>query len=279
MHSPEDIVGRSNLKSLEQDFQGRIGGRIVHLHQTTSTMDVAREMIAESDDASSLHGTAVIADSQSQGRGRFGRKWDSSGGNDILVSVIVCPRVAIAGRLTIMASLAAAITVDEITSTQSAIKWPNDVLVHGKKICGLIAESVTTGSDFAGIIGIGLNVNQLPSRDQSSTYSATSLRELSGNIQSIDRRAVLSALLENLNELYDALERGESIMPEWREKLVGLGSKVEVSFASDHRDGEVVSGVAEDVDEFGRLMIRDESGLVRAVSAGEVTTRASSGEA
>ena len=273
MYLPEDIVEPSSLASLEADFSGRIGGHIFHLSRTTSTMDVAQKLIEDADDASVLRGTVVIADSQSRGRGRFGRQWDSSGGDDILASVILCPRVSIIGRLTIMASLAAALTVDEIASTSSAIKWPNDVLADGKKICGVIAESVTTGSEFAGVIGIGLNVNQLPSEDQDSEYVATSIRELIGKFATVNRRRVLGVLLRNLNELYDALERGEAITPEWREKLVGLGSRVEVTLASEIGNGEIISGIAEDVDEFGRLMIREDDGFIRVAAAGEVTTR------
>ena len=273
MYLLKDIVEPSSLASLEADFNGRIGRRIFHLSRTTSTMDVAQKLIKDADDASMLHGMVIIADSQSRGRGRFGRRWDSSGGDDILASVILCPRVSIIGRLTTMASLAAALTVDEIASTSSAIKWPNDVLVNGKKICGVIAESITTGSEFAGVIGIGLNVNQLPSEDRDRGYVATSIRELIGNLATVNRRRVLVVLLRNLNELYDALERGEAITPEWREKLVGLGSRVEVSFASESCGREIISGIAEDVDEFGRLMIRDDDGFIRVAAAGEVTTR------
>ena len=79
-------------------------------------------------------------------------------------------------------------------------------------------------------------------------------------------------LLSNLNELYDALDRGETIMPEWRAKLVGLGSPIEVSIPSD-QNAETITGIAEDVDEFGRLLIRESDGTLRAVAAGEVTTR------
>ena len=122
-----------------------------------------------------------------------------------------------------MASLAAALTVDEIASTSSAIKWPNDVLVNGKKICGVIAESVTTGSEFAGVIGIGLNVNQLPSEDRDRGYVATSIRELIGNLATVNRRRVLVVLLRNLNELYDALERGESITARMARKVGRAG--------------------------------------------------------
>ena len=262
----------SDFTSLEDEIQGRIGKRILHLRNTTSTMDVARELINEPNYDADLHGTTIFADEQSMGRGRFDRTWDSEPGKDILVSLILSPRTAIAGRLPIMASLAVAITVDHFSLDVSSIKWPNDVLVHGKKISGVIAESITTDRSFIGIIGIGLNVNRRTDSEQSRGYLATSIRDVSESSQDLDRKAVAMVLLANLNELYDALDRGESIMPEWREKLVGLGSRVEVSMPSEE-NVEVIAGVAEDVDEFGGLLIREHDGTLRAVAAGEVTTR------
>ena len=269
----ENAFESSVLTSLEAEFLGRIGARIIHQRSTSSTMDGARKLVEETDDLSCLHGTVIIADEQTKGRGRFGRSWDSSRGDDILASVILSPRLAITGGLTTMASLASAMTVDEFAKCISSIKWPNDVLVDGKKICGVIAESSTTGSSFVGVIGIGLNVNRLATDNVRQDYSATSIREILGLEKEVDRREVVRAMLANLNELHDALVRGESIMPEWRDKLRVLGSFVEVTMASEQNVEEVISGVAEDVDEFGRLLIRGLDGNLRALAAGEVTMR------
>lgn len=235
-------------------------------------MDVAREKLAGVDDIQELHGVAIVADEQTKGRGRFERTWHSDPGEDILVSVILCPRLSISGQLTVMASLAAALTVDALTSCSSDIKWPNDVIVEGKKICGVIAESLTIGDAFASIVGIGLNVNMLVDPDRPKDYDATSIRQLSGADVIVDRSEVLAALLDEMNELYDALDRGEAIIPEWRAKLVTLGSRVEVMMANQSDAGEMITGFAEDIDEFGRLLIREDGGVLRAVAAGEVTT-------
>lgn len=239
-------------------------------------MDDARELVKRSENAEGLHGTIVIADEQTKGRGRFDRSWDSEPGEDILISVIVCPRPSISGQMTIIASLSVALTVEALTDLAVEIKWPNDVLVNGKKICGVIAEGSMIADTFAGILGIGLNVNMRTAEDDSRDYRATSIRGLSNSDGSIDRVAVLSVLLEKLNDVYDAADRGETIMPEWRERLAMLGSKVSVSTAIKHGGDEVVSGIAEDVDEFGRLLIREPSGVLRAVASGEVTTRVNS---
>ena len=270
--------GKPSFIGLESKFHGNIGTRIVYLRQTSSTMDDARELVKRAEIADELHGTVIIADEQTMGRGRFDRSWDSQAGEDILISAIVCPRPSISGQLTIIASLGAALAVETFTGSTVQIKWPNDVLVNGKKICGVIAEGSMLADTFAGILGIGLNVNMRNAADDGRDYQVTSIRELAGSVGAIDRVAVLSVLLEKLNEVYDAVDRGESIMPEWRGRLTMLGSKVSVSMAIEQGAGEVVSGVAEDVDEFGRLLIRESSGTLRAVASGEVTTRVNSGD-
>ncbi len=269
----DGATGKPSFGALESQFRSRIGRRIVYLQRTSSTMDDARESVRRAEHADELHGTVIIADEQTRGHGRFDRSWDSRPGEDILISVIVCPRPSISGQLTIMASLGAALAVETLTDSIVEIKWPNDVLVGGKKICGVIAEGSMVTDAFAGTLGIGLNVNMMTAGDDGRDYQATSIRKLSGSNGSIDRVAVLSVLLENLNEVYDAADRGESIMPEWRGRLTTLGSEVSVSTATKNGVGELVSGVAEDVDEFGRLLIRESSGMLRALASGEVTTR------
>ena len=275
---PSNKKEKPSFIGLESKFHESIGTRIVHLRRTSSTMDDARELVKRAENADELHGTLIIADEQTRGRGRFDRSWDSDPGEDILVSIIVCPRPSISAQLTIMASLGVALAVETLTGLIVEIKWPNDVLVDGKKICGVIAEGSMVADTFAGILGIGLNVNMMPTADDGRNYRATSIRDLSGSDRSVSRFTVLSVLLEKLNEVYDAVDRGESIMPEWRGRLTMLGSNVSVSMAIEQGVNEVVSGVAEDVDEFGRLLIRESSGTLRAVASGEVTTRVSSGD-
>ena len=275
---PSNKKEKPGFIGLESKFHGSIGTTIVYLRRTSSTMDDARELVKCAENADELHGTVIIADEQTRGRGRFDRSWDSEPSEDILTSIIVCPRPSISGQLTIMASLGVALTVESLTGLIVEIKWPNDVLVDGKKICGVIAEGSMVADTFAGVLGIGLNVNMRPTADDGRNYRATSIRDLSGSDRSVNRVAVLSVLLEKLNEVYDAVDKGEAIMPEWRERLTMLGSQVSVSTVIKQSVDEVVSGIAEDVDEFGRLLIRESSGMLRAVASGEVTTRVNSGD-
>ena len=149
----DNTTGMPSFDSLETQFRGRIGRNIIHIRKTSSTMEDARELVKLAEEIGELHGTVIIADQQTRGRGRFGRSWDSKPGKDILLSLIVCPRPSIAPQLTIMASLAVALTVEALTDSTTTIKWPNDVLVDGKKICGVIAEGSMIGENFAGILG------------------------------------------------------------------------------------------------------------------------------
>lgn len=275
---PSNKKEKPSFIGLESKFHGSIGARIVHLHRTSSTMDDACELVKRAENANELHGTVIIADQQTRGRGRFDRSWESEPGEDILVSIIVCPRPSISGQLTIIASLSAALAVEALTGSTVEIKWPNDALVNSKKICGVIAEGSMVADTFAGVLGIGLNVNMRATGSNGRDYQATSIRDLLGSDGAIDRVAVLGVLLEKLNEVYDAVDRGESIMPEWRGRLTMLGSEVSVSMAIKQGVDELMTGVAEDVDEFGRLLIRESSGMLRAVASGEVTTRVNSDE-
>ena len=254
------------FEGLESEFGGRIGGRIVHLRRCFSTMDVAREM-------GDSHGVVVVADEQLRGRGRFDRVWDSVAGEDLLISVIVAPRMSISGRLTMVASLSASLAVEDVTNCVVEIKWPNDVLVGGRKVCGVIAEGSMVGESFVGVLGIGLNVNMQNARVYGRKYDATSVREVTESGGWVDRMGVLRVFLERLNEVYGAVDRGESILGEWRGRLGMLGSKVSVSVMNEGGFGEIIEGIAEDVDEFGRLLIRESDGVLRVVSSGEVTLR------
>ena len=268
------VLQNSIFAGLVDRFRGEIGGSIVHLNETASTMDVAMSQIESSSDTRHIHGKTIIAEKQCRGRGRFDRQWFSSPGQDILMSVILCPRLAFAGQITIMASLAVSETVDKIVGASSSIKWPNDVLVGGKKICGVIAESVAVGDSVAVVLGIGLNVNSQPSAIDAKDYVATSMRELVPSGTDLDRTQVLATLLDQLNVFYSALERGETIVPEWRAKLETLGREIELTMMvqNDHSsETEIIRGIAVDVDDFGRLLIRESDGSVRAVAAGEVT--------
>ncbi len=268
----------ANMNRSFEDFAGTlpvIGVQISHLEVTTSTMDVAWKMAHDG----APDGTVVIADHQSAGRGRHDRSWVSKQAQDILCSVILRPRVALAGELLMLAALAATDVASSL-GIEAGIKWPNDVQVGGKKLAGVIAESKTgpgsggeiqESSDLiTAVIGIGLNVNFDPASATETAPDSSSLATELG--QDVDRQDVFQRLMQSLDTHYSTITTGGTVIPIWRERLTTLGREVTIASGKPNEPAEL-SGLAHDVDSIGRLIVRDENGRDWPVSAGEVTVR------
>jgi len=193
--------------------EGIIGHRIVHYFRADSTNTIALRMASEGAE----HGTVVVAEEQTAGRGRFGRVWYSEKSSGIYVSVLLRPPLAPAAApvITLMAGVAAHAAVERSTGAVTDIRWPNDLLLNGKKLCGILTEmSAEVDRLHAVVIGIGINVNhrQIPEELRSI---ATSLRLETGKVHS--RVQVLAALLRQLEHYYQLLlEQGTgAIVSRW----------------------------------------------------------------
>jgi len=284
-----ELPSRANKLKMNENFENFanslpiIGSCISHLETTTSTMDIAWTLA----DEGAPDGTVVISDHQSAGRGRYDRSWVSKPAEDILCSVLLRPRVALAGELLMLAALAVA-NVAEDLGVAVGIKWPNDVQVLGKKLAGVIAESKTglelvsedggPESDspivrvdrITAVIGIGLNVNFDSKSTNANVPNSTSLANELG--RQLDRREVFEILMESLDNHYRAITAGGTVLPEWRERLTTLDKQVTIAVGKTSSSPEL-TGIAHDVDSAGRLIVRDESGRDWPVSAGEVTIK------
>ena len=287
-------IGFASLAGPVSGSGRTVGSEIRHFTTVTSTMDVAWDLANKG----AVDGTVIVADHQSAGRGRFDRSWVSDHGQDILCSVVLRPRVSLAGELMMLAALSV-VDVAESFGINAGIKWPNDVQVRGKKLAGVIAESVTgpatpdtghaagfgpdiapdvaPGADsipeyFVAVIGIGLNVNIDLSNygDAEIGLEPTSFSAELG--RQIDRLAVFNKLLRSLDKYYSELSAGGSVVSAWREKLTTLGRVVTV-VSGDARGTTNLHGLARDVDSSGRLIVRDADGRDWPVSAGEVTVQ------
>ena len=253
--SPETIKPRLHTKLIGRD--------ILYYPSTPSTMDIAKK--AASEDAA--EGTVIIADHQTAGRGRLDREWLSSPGNSVLVSILLHPDEAALLRLTMIACLAVARSIKKATGLKTAIKWPNDVLIAGKKVSGILCESDVHGKriEYA-VVGIAINVNLDPATMPDISETATSLAKELG--REVSRADVLAALLEEFEALYDSLRRGEPVHLEWRRRLETLGKNVTVRCS-----GQVHEGLAEAVDDEGNLLLREADGNLITITAGDVTLR------
>jgi BirA family biotin operon repressor/biotin-[acetyl-CoA-carboxylase] ligase len=211
-------------------------------------------------------GTVVIAEEQTAGRGRLGRDWLSPRGN-IALSLILYPSVEQLTALNMLVSLAVAHSIEKVTGLKTEVKWPNDVLIGGRKVCGILVENAIRGKEVEwAVVGIGLNINLPLTSFPGAAIEATSLSQEAG--RGVSREEVLKTLLEELEGLYSAWQSGELIYEEWRNRLSTIGKEVRVRWG----DG-VVEGYAESVDDKGQLILRCRDGSVVEIPAGEVTLR------
>jgi BirA family biotin operon repressor/biotin-[acetyl-CoA-carboxylase] ligase len=220
-------------------------------------------------DRGSPHGTVVVADRQTKGRGRLGREWVSPAGN-IYMSILLRPAVAPADAmlLTITAAVACARSLRETTNLQVEIKWPNDLMVSGKKLGGILTEMKTRGPRILfAVVGIGINLNSGPA-DFSPELSATSTSLKVETGREIPKNALISRILREMESWYNELTQGSRgrILKEWRCLSCTLGRHIRITSVN-----ETVEGVAETLDDEGKLIVKLSSGIRRVISAGDVT--------
>ncbi|MEI6714766.1 MAG: biotin--[acetyl-CoA-carboxylase] ligase [Verrucomicrobiota bacterium] len=212
---------------------------------------------------------AILAETQTAGRGRFGRKWHSSPRQGIWMSILLRPEIPFSQwpRLTSTAALAIALAIEDVTDLQSGIKWPNDVIVHGKKISGLLVETgqhPVTGS-FA-VLGIGINANQTEFPEEIRDR-ASSLKLESG--KDVNRNTLVAKILDHVGHLLPKMQTDfRGVLAQISERSTVLGKALQL-----HAGGNPIEGVAEGLDEEGHLLLRMQDGTLRSFSAGEVSTR------
>lgn len=243
-----------------------IGQTVVYRAELDSTNDEAKRLAR----AGTPEGTLIISDYQTQGRGRLDRDWVAPCGTSLLMSIVFRPELAPhqVQRLTMSCGLAVADAIEQGTGLRADLKWPNDVVIAGAKLGGILTEIELKGSqvEFA-IVGMGLNVNLDPELlPEGLSMPATSLRhEMRAEVA---RLPLLHAILRRIEDRYSALRAGVSPRDEWAGRLTALGKLVAV------REGDsVVEGVAEGVDADGALLVRLADGSLQVVLAGDVSLR------
>jgi BirA family biotin operon repressor/biotin-[acetyl-CoA-carboxylase] ligase len=252
----------SFLKIIWTDLPTRfIGQWIIYYPRLTSTMDVARDLAG----GGAEEGAVVIADEQVAGKGRLKRAWFTPKGN-IALSVILHPHVSLLPCLVMLASLAVAHSIEAVTGLSAEIKWPNDVLINGKKVCGILIESnVRENKVHYAVIGIGINTDLKIVEHPEIPADTTSLASESG--ADVSRTELIRQLLVEIERLYLKLP-GESVYEEWRDRLVTLGKKVRATSG-----GSILYGVAESVGRDGSLLLRHADGSSTEIIAADVTLR------
>lgn len=213
----------------------------------------------------------VVADEQTDGRGRRGRSWESPAGNNIFATLLLYPSFSseAASMITLVMALSVTEAIREETELPAYIKWPNDVVVHGKKVVGILTELAMERTEIRYLIcGVGVNVNQEDFSEE-IRKTATSLYLESG--RKVDREMLLQKIAEKFDENYAMFCQKES-MQELQERYNELLVNKEVVVRVLDPKGEY-EGVAHGINEKGELLVERNDGILEAIYAGEVSVR------
>lgn len=266
------LVSRPDLL-LPQEIQrglstNYVGKEIYYFPELKSTNIRAKEKALHGAEEIS-EGTLIVAERQSAGKGRLGREWFSPVGG-IWFSVILYPQLSPSyiSRITLMTAVAVVKSIKICTQIKSQIKWPNDILINEKKVCGILTE-MSAELDIINwvVVGIGINVNiehrEFPEDIQENTIS---LKETSG--KEISRVKLAQTFLQEFEKYYEILKRREfsSILKEWKLYSHTLGKKIRVDIGE-----RIITGEAVDINEEGSLILKKEDGELLEIISGTIT--------
>ncbi len=245
----------------------RLGWRVTYFPEIGSTntyaMGLARQGEAE--------GALVTTDHQSAGRGRMGRVWQALPNQQVILSLLLRPRFP-PQFLMMVSALAVVEAIEQTTGLPAALKWPNDVLVNERKVCGILIET----SEGAAVVGMGLNANGSLADDPELGARAITLADALG--QPVSREALIVALLTRFDGYYGALQAPgtdgmfgrQMVRDAWRARLGMLGRRVAIRQRAGGQDGEPLVGLAEGVDADGALIVLRDDGKRTLVTWGDV---------
>lgn len=241
-----------------------IGRNIVYLDKTTSTNDIAKKL----GDEGEKEGLIVISEEQTKGRGRMGRKWSTHKGDAIAMTLLLRPNIPPKDAPSITPLLALSIVegIKDATGIECGIKWPNDVVLDGKKLCGILTEMKLLGAKINYIAaGIGININQSVFEDEISDI-ATSLKRFSG--LDLNRANILGEILNSLEKNYEKFKTNgiSAFIKKLKKYSVLIGQRVKIELTSENIEGKVV-----DMGDEGSLIIIDDNGKLKKVISGEVS--------
>jgi len=235
-------------------LQRLIGTKLSHFPELDSTNDYAANLLAKS---KPIEGTVVITDNQVSGKGQYGRKWSSAPGQNLTLSVILYPNITAETQfdLNILASLAVCKTLKEQSSINALVKWPNDIYVKDRKVCGILIKNNLVGKTISQtIIGIGINVNQ--QQFDPIIPNPTSVIMETGAIT--DLLGMREQLFKAMDQYYDILKRDPV---ELRQMYVRSLWRRNEEIKYSLNDGQIRSGVLEGIERDGRLIIRSHIGM------------------
>ena len=265
MGETPDVMTMEELKSRLGTVW--MGQECIYLESVDSTNTCAKRLAEEGAAA----GTLVVAEEQTGGKGRRGRSWASERGENVMMTLILRPgiRPEHASRLTLLMAMGVARGIRRVTGLPAGIKWPNVVVVNGRKVCGILTE-LSTEVDYINyvVIGAGINVNQ--------KYFPEEIREVAGSLclelgRKVPRAELAAAVLEELEGIYEVFLQTEdlsALYEAYNELCVNRGHEIRVL-----DPGGEYSGTTDGINASGELVVRKADGSVTCVYAGEVSVR------
>ena len=260
-----DVLSKAEIESLvTTKWAGR---QVVYYDETDSTNNQAKA----AGEKGEVHGTLFVADRQTAGKGRRGRGWESPSGNSVSVTILLRPEIppVKAPMLTLVMALAVADGIRDVLGVDAGIKWPNDIVLNKKKICGILTE-MSTEIDYINyvVIGVGINVNQETFPDVIKE-TATSLKVETG--KPVKRAGVIAAVMERFEQYYEQFVQ--------QEDLSGIREAYEACLVNRDRDVRVLDPAgayeahAKGINDTGELIVVLPDGTEREIYAGEVSVR------
>ena len=260
-----DVISAQEIKSrLKTKYWGH---ETMFFEEVDSTNNVAKKMAEDG----APHGRLVIAENQNAGKGRRGRAWSSPDGTGIWMTFILRPQIApqAASMLTLVAAMAVRKAVLTETGLETVIKWPNDIVAGGKKICGILTEmSAELELINYVVVGVGINANIRKFPDEISSVATSLLLETG---EKVDRSKMVAAYGNAFEEYYGRfVEKGnlELLKDEYNSCLANFKNQVKILDAA----GEF-AGISEGINDLGELLVTDSEGKERIVRSGEVSVR------
>lgn len=246
----------------------RWAGNTLHYFDVTGSTNNEAKRLAEQ---GAVHGTLVLADCQQSGKGRRGRAWSTPPGTSIAMSLIVRPQIPPerASMMTLVMGMAVAAACRDVCQVETAIKWPNDIVSDGKKICGILTEMSSEPDEVNYlVIGTGINVN-LTDFPEELKERATSLSILTGG--HVDRAALAASCMEKFEYYYERFTETQDmslLQEEYNSLLAGKDAPVRVL-----EPGHEYCGISRGINARGELLVEKENKELAAVYAGEVSVR------
>lgn len=273
----DDVLNARELSSYLQDT---CFGPVEKIHcytEVTSTNTVAKELAQKAATREARHGLTITAESQTAGKGRLGRSWNSVPGAGIWCSVVLAPPIALteASRFSFIAAVALAYGIKQYTNLDVQIKWPNDLLIQGQKICGILVEMVAEAEqvDYF-VLGFGINVNQCAEDFPEQLQKKATSLYVQGGVK-IDRMALLCQILRSIEHYLDLYQRESFalIRQKWLDSACFLGEKVVIR----QQERIIEEGLLQGIDDDGALLLEQSDGQLIRILAGDVSLRQADG--